>query len=217
MADLLSPENVDVDSYLRGVDRQQKSRGIARENTNNQQAQRNSNLFPEHSGTSGPAPDLTWKKVQAVPAHNNRASNTLSNVYVHNAGTSSSHSSNMQQQQNQQNQESLTSELSEEQIDWLDQMVQLYGAAFERDQWIESFKAQNAEASANYLASIGQAQSGPTSVQGASSTTPVTMREATAVSTKSTDSGRYLTMSYQHVGPFSTSSKNMCTISRYLI
>lgn len=191
MADLLSPENVDVDSYLRGVDRKQKSRGISREITHNQQTSRNSNMFPEHSGTSGPAPDLTWKKVQSVPAHNNTVPNTLSNVYVHNAGTSSTYNPNIQQQHNHQNQESLTSELSEEQIDWLDQMVQLYGSAFERDQWIESFKAQNAEASANYLASIGQSQSYPTSVQGASSMTPTTMTEASAAApTKSSDAGR---------------------------
>merc|ERR1712150_431367 len=136
MADLISPENVNVESYLRGAGEKQNSRGASRGLTNNTNPYRNSNTFPEHSVNAGPAPDLTWKKVQA--------------------------SSNNTIQSNQQSRESLSSELSEEQIDWLDQMVQLYGSAFQRDQWIESFKAQNAEASANYLAGIEQSQTYPT-------------------------------------------------------
>ena len=118
MADLLSPENVDVNSYLRGIS----------DTTNSQ-------IIPEHSGASGPPPDLTWKKVQSAGSDDR----TLD-----------------------QSQESLSTELSEEQIQWLDQMVDHYGPAFEREQWIESFKAQNAEARANYLASLDQSQSHPT-------------------------------------------------------
>merc|ERR1719510_885910 len=57
MADLLSPENVDVESYLRGADEKQKSRGSSRESTYTQQTSRTSTVFPEHSGSSGPAPD----------------------------------------------------------------------------------------------------------------------------------------------------------------
>lgn len=165
MADLLSPESIDVDSYLRGLDRRQKSRG----NSTTQQMQplsRNSNLFPEHTGTSDPTPDLTWKKVQtSTAAQNTSTPNTSGNVYVHNTAPVNTYNQYVQQQyNNQQKQQSaptLATELSKEQIDWLDQMVQLYGSAFERDEWIKSFKAQNAEASANYLASVNQAPAYP--------------------------------------------------------
>ena len=180
MADLLSPENVDVESYLRGADEKQKSRGSSRESTYTQQTSRNSNVFPEHSGLSGPAPDLTWKKVQPVSVHNNTAANTGIN------------NTNVQQQHNQYKQESLANELSEEQIDWLDQMVQLYGSAFERDQWIESFKAQNAEASANYLASISQSHAFPASVHAGSSQTPLTVPQTTVAASTKNDSGLYV-------------------------
>ena len=89
-------------------------------------------MFPEHSANSGQPPDLTWKKVQTGASGN---------------ATSG------------ESQDSMSIELSDEQINWLDQMVQHYGSAFEREQWIESFKAQNAEARANYLATISQSQS----------------------------------------------------------
>ena len=118
MADLLSPENVDVNSYLRG----------SSDTTN-------SDNIPEHNAASGPPPDLSWKKVQSAVGEN-RSLN--------------------------QGPEVLSTELSEEQLQWLDQMVQHYGSAFEREQWIESFKAQNAEARANYLAGLDPAQSYPT-------------------------------------------------------
>ena len=143
MADLLSPENIDVGSYLRGTN----------ETSNTQ-------IIPEHEAASGPIPDLTWKKVPTTSCDN---------------------------QSIEENNASISIELSEEQINWLDQMTQHYGSAFERDQWIESFKAQNAEARANYLATLNESHT--TKASTSDSTTLTNHSDQAGDTTKPADKG----------------------------
>ena len=159
MADLVCPDNVDIDSYLRGAGEKQNSRGGSRDPSHSQST-RNSSVFPEHSGKAEPTPDMTWRKVQPTQAA-------------------------------MQSREALANELSNEQIDWLDQMVQLYGTAFQRDEWIESFKAQNAEASANYLASIGQTQTHSPKLPEHLISADKIPQNAASVQNKPSDGGNY--------------------------
>ena len=51
--------------------------------------------------------------------------------------------------------------LSKDQVAWLNQMTQVYGDQFERDNWIETFRQQNMEASVAAVAAAQAAQAPP--------------------------------------------------------